>query len=57
MGWDALVVIKAGVEPLAAMKGCFESFEFLGEKEIILGPGGQRRYRLYLGHNLQKWPR
>jgi hypothetical protein len=57
MGWDALVVIKAGVEPPPAMKECFASFEFLGEKEIVLGPGGQRQYRLYLGRHLQKWPR
>jgi 4-amino-4-deoxy-L-arabinose transferase-like glycosyltransferase len=56
LGWDSLVLLKAGRKPPSEMVAAFNSMELLGKIDIPTGPGGKRQFSLYRGHTLKAWP-
>ena len=54
---DGLVVFEDGALPPASLRNSFASLEKVEDIEVPLGPGGTRRFSVYLGRSLTAWPR
>lgn len=54
---NGLVVLEGETPPPAGLRRSFASFEKIKEVDVSLGPGGTRRFALYLGHSITAWPR
>jgi len=56
MGWDALIVLKYDRKPDSLLRSLFHQVMPLTTLDIPLGPAGSRKFSIYLGHGLEKWP-
>lgn len=55
-GWDALIVLPVDQELSPGLAACFQFSKYLGGLKLSRGQGGQREYKLYVGHSLRNWP-
>jgi hypothetical protein len=56
IGRDALMILPFNMKPEAKLANSFESVSSLGDHTIPLGKNGHRKFSLFLGENLKKWP-
>ena len=57
LGADGLLVIKKGVAVPEELASSFVSIRPVSDLDIPLGKGGIRSFSVFLGRNLQRWPR
>lgn len=56
IGWDALIVLSHDHQPDKRLGSLFGRIMPLTTLEVPLGPAGSRKFSVYLGLDLEKWP-